>query len=67
MVRDNYNRDQAIQALAIQASRDQRIEIADDILNNSGLPARARIQVKDLHKKYLQLAAHRTATTLAID
>jgi dephospho-CoA kinase len=67
IARDNYNRDQAIQALAIQASRQQRLEIADDVLNNSGLPRQARKQVKELHRKYLQLAAHRNATAPTMD
>ena len=56
MVRDNCSREQANQALASQASRDQRLKIADDILNNSGSPKQARHDVAGLHKKYTELA-----------
>ena len=58
MARDHCNRDQAEQALASQASREQRLSIADDILENSGSPHQAHHEVARLHKKYLQLARH---------
>ena len=56
MARDNSSHKQAEQALASQASREQRLRIADDILNNSGSPEQARDQVGKLNLKYLQLA-----------
>ena len=56
MARDDTNEEQARQALASQASRAQRLEIADDILDNSGTPTQARMAVADLHKKYMRLA-----------
>lgn len=56
MVRDNCSRNQAKQALASQTSRDQRLRIADDILENSGSLLQARLEVTELHKKYRQLA-----------
>jgi dephospho-CoA kinase len=56
MARDNCSREQAFQALASQASREQRLKIADDILDNSGSPEQARRKVGELHKKYKQLA-----------
>jgi dephospho-CoA kinase len=56
MARDNSSRKQAEQVLAAQASRKQRIGIADDILENSGSPQQARHLVKKLHLKYLHLA-----------
>lgn len=59
MARDNCSLEQANQALAIQASREQRLEIADDILNNSGSPVQTRRDVEMLHKKYTKLATHR--------
>ena len=59
MVRDNCSREQANKALTAQASRDQRLKIADDILNNSGSPEQARQEVAELHKKYTELAANR--------
>lgn len=56
MARDNSSRKQAGQALASQASRQQRLEIADDILDNSGSPEEAKNIVAQLNQKYLQLA-----------
>lgn len=57
MARDNNSRKQAKQALASQANREQRIKIADDVLDNSGSPKQARDAVAQLHKKYSRLAA----------
>lgn len=56
MARDNSSRKLAQQALASQASREQRLQIADDILGNSGSPEQTRNEVILLHKKYLQQA-----------
>lgn len=56
MARDNCSRKQAEQALASQASREQRLTIADDILDNSGSPEQARSAVFQLHQKYSKLA-----------
>ena len=56
MARDNSSRKQAEQALASQASREQRLGIADDIIENSGSPGQARDQVASLNIKYMQLA-----------
>ncbi len=56
MARDHSSRDQARQALASQATRTQRLEIADDILDNSGSPAVLRKSLAKLHRKYLTLA-----------
>lgn len=57
--RDNASKEQAKQALASQASRAQRVEIADDILDNSGTRAQARKAVARLHRKYLSLSKKR--------
>ena len=57
MARDNSSRAQAEQALTSQASRDQRLAIADDVLDNSGSPEDARHEVAQLHWKYIQLAS----------
>ena len=59
MARDNSSREQAEQALASQASREQRLKIADDILDNSGSPDQARFKVAELNLKYLKLAKNR--------
>ena len=56
MQRDNCSLEQAQLALKSQASREQRLKIADDVLENSGTPGQVREKVTDLHKKYLQLA-----------
>ena len=56
IARDKSSEVQAKQALASQASREQRLEIADDILENSGSPGQARKAVAQLHRKYLALA-----------
>ena len=56
MARDNSSREHAEQALASQASREQRLRIADDVLENSGSPEQARKAVAELHRKYTKLA-----------
>jgi dephospho-CoA kinase len=56
MARDNSSRNQAEQALAAQASRKQRLSIADDVLENSGSLQQARHKVVQLHLKYLQFS-----------
>lgn len=46
-----------IQAIiASQASRDERLARADDIIDNSGGPERLRPQVEGLHRRYLTLS-----------
>jgi dephospho-CoA kinase len=59
ILRDCCTAEQAKQALAAQISRGERLQFADDVLNNSGSPEQARHGVKQLHKKYTQLAAKR--------
>ena len=56
MARDNSSRNQAELALAAQASRKQRLNIADDVLENSGSLHQARHKVSQLHLKYIQLS-----------
>ena len=57
MTRDKCDRKQAIQALKAQASRVQRLKIADDVLENLDSPEAARAKVASLHEKYLNLSA----------
>ena len=59
MTRDNSSRKQAEQALASQAGREQRLKIADDVLDNSGSPEQARNKVAQLNLKYLRWAESR--------
>lgn len=61
MTRDGSNRLQATQILEAQLSREQRLELADDILDNSGSIEKARNAVKLLHEKYLKLALQHSA------
>ena len=56
MARDKCNRTQAKQALKSQISRESRLKIADDVLNNSGSPVQALNEVGKLHKIYTRLA-----------
>nr|WP_246873458.1 dephospho-CoA kinase [Pantoea ananatis] len=55
--RDNVSLEQAKRILAAQATRQQRLDCADDIIDNSGAPEKALPQVAKLHQLYLKLAA----------
>ena len=54
--RDAENEEQARRILAVQASRQDRLAIADDVISNDGDLADTRSQVDGLHSKYLVLA-----------
>jgi dephospho-CoA kinase len=56
MARDDCSLKQANRALKAQASREQRLKIADDIIENSGTVDQVRQTVAKLHLKYLELA-----------
>lgn len=56
MARDGVDEEQARRALQAQARRAQRLEIADDVLDNSGDLAELESQVAALHQRYLGLA-----------
>lgn len=55
--RDGITLSQAKNILAAQASREQRLASADDIIDNSGTPEQALPRVAELHQRYLRLAA----------
>lgn len=57
LARDNVSPEQAKRILAAQATRQQRLACADDIIDNSGAPENALPQVARLHQRYLKLAA----------
>jgi dephospho-CoA kinase len=57
MARDGGSEQQARAILASQASRAERLRLADDILENSGPPKDLRDRVERLHRRYLGLAA----------
>lgn len=54
--RDVGDMRQAKRIIAAQASRDERLAIADDVIDNSGALAETRERVEQLHRYYLQLA-----------
>ena len=54
--RDEESREQAHRILAAQASREERLAIADDVINNDADVGSTRTQVDTLHQTYLTLA-----------
>ena len=59
MARDDATQAQAQAILATQASREERLAIADDVLVNDSDLSSLRDKVDRLHEKYLDLAARR--------
>ncbi|MEL7187593.1 MAG: dephospho-CoA kinase [Pseudomonadota bacterium] len=59
LARDTETIEQAQRILAAQASREERLAIADDVIDNSGSFAALRNQVRDLDDRYRNLAARR--------
>jgi dephospho-CoA kinase len=57
MLRDGVSRGQALASLNAQATRAQRLAMADDVLPNTGRVDDLRERVGELHRHYLQLAA----------
>ena len=55
LARDAGSRDQAERMIAAQATREERLAIADDVIENDGDLADTRRQVADLHAHYLSL------------
>ena len=58
--RDNNDADQVRRIIASQASRTQRLQHADDVIENTGSLEQLRDRVEELHVLYLQLAANAT-------
>ncbi len=58
--RDGMSPSQVDAILATQATRAERLAIADDVVDNRGDRAALEIQVEALHRRYLELAATRT-------
>lgn len=62
MERDRMSETQAKRILGAQATRQQRLSAADDVLSNTGSLVDLEQRVEQLHEKYLQLAgAHRNS------
>ncbi|GKW17106.1 dephospho-CoA kinase [Pectobacterium carotovorum subsp. carotovorum] len=57
LARDGISQQQAENILAAQATREQRLAYADDIIDNSRCPNVLAPQVAELHRQYLKLAA----------
>ena len=57
LLRDGEDEAAAQRIIAAQASRAERLAIADDVIDNSGDPDKARAQAHALHETYLALAA----------
>jgi dephospho-CoA kinase len=55
LVRDTEDKQQAMKIIAAQASREQRLAIADDVITNDGNLAETERQVEALHQQYLSL------------
>lgn len=55
LVRDKVSDTLARQMLAAQASREQRLARADDVIVNSGTPEELRRAIRALHARYLTL------------
>ncbi len=58
--RDHESRDSAQKILAAQASRQKRLAIADDVIDNNGSVAELEDKVAKLHATYVAMAADRT-------
>ncbi|MDN4504383.1 dephospho-CoA kinase [Alteromonadaceae bacterium BrNp21-10] len=56
MTRDGVSSEHVQQILASQASREQRLSVADDIIVNDQSPENLQHQVNKLHQKFLDLA-----------
>ena len=53
--RDNVSEEQAKAILASQASREQRLALADDVVKNNPNDPELLLQITDLHEKYLAM------------
>ena len=57
MARNGLARDEVMAILAAQATRAERLAIADDVILNTASPEDLRVEVAILHQRYLGLAA----------
>jgi len=61
MARDNIDPDLVDRILASQCRREERLAIADDVIDNSGPPNQLRGQIEILHRRYLDLSENDVA------
>ena len=59
LARDGGTEQTVLGIIASQATREQRLAVADDVIDNSEPPASVRRRVADLHARYLAAAAAR--------
>ncbi len=60
MARDDNDAEQVKRIIASQASREQRLARADDVIENTGTLTELRTKVEALHRRYLQLATQQS-------
>ncbi|HMW17360.1 MAG TPA: dephospho-CoA kinase [Accumulibacter sp.] len=63
MARSGLSTDQVRAIIAVQATREQRREVADDLLTNDGDLAELQPQIDRLHQHYILLAAAKAGAT----
>jgi dephospho-CoA kinase len=56
LLRDKTNEEQIRAIMGAQATRQQRLVVADDVIDNNGKTSDLDKQVAQLHKQYLQAA-----------
>lgn len=61
MARDRVSREHAEQILSAQATREARLAVADDVIDNNGAPDAIASDVACLHAQYLKFAAQAVA------
>ncbi len=59
--RDGRSREEIMAIIGVQALRQRRLSLADDIINNDGSLDELRAQVRSQHHRYLEIAAHGAA------
>lgn len=57
MQRDDVTREHVEHILAAQATREARLAVADDVIDNNGAPDAIASDVARLHASYLKLAS----------
>ena len=63
MRRSRFSEREVRDILTVQATREQRLAQADDVIDNSGPPQALEPQVARLHEKYLTLASESRTTS----
>ena len=56
--RDGLSREDALNIINSQSSAEQKISLADDIIDNSGTLSELKNKIKQLHNRYLKLASY---------